>query len=649
MLLIHADDLYIIYLEAAMIFFDLMLCVFLFIQKRDTIVNRRFLQMMYVLTIGTLLDVIVGVGLNHPEIFTPFALRVLRATNGVASTVLGYMALRYVLAFVRTKQDPKTDALLIIPLILCVSIWVTNPFTGIIIDYSKGDVVNAPHGALYMLMYYHYPLFYIALSILCLILYRKRFDRLQRNALLCNLVFIVALSVFQMVFFPYLMITYYVASVAAFTMFFALETPAYDRLLRAMDELMTTRTHAETMRDHALNAQYEKTVFLRDMAQEMRTPVNTIVGMEEVIAKDATQNQIRDYARQMLSSSDRLNAIIQGLSEYIRIETDEVQTKDAPYKVATLLDDICKASYESVRKKGLQFHVTVQGAMKQELEGDEQHLVRIMQILVENAAKYTGEGTVSLIVSGEETKEGGITLNLKVTDTGRGIRADDIPKLFVPFAHIRGTTPEEESGAGFGLLIAKAMTEQMGGTITVTSTPLSGSTFLVSVPQKKCTDAVMPYYDPAAVIAHMDKEATGSADGELEKYRGIFSGRKILVVDDTSVVLTIMSGFLKGTGAMVDVARTGEVCLRMAEKTAYDLILMDHLMPDLDGVSAVEAIRRREEDETFASRGVPVVAITGRSGENLKEFYLSKGFEGYLAKPVRLRPLMDMLCDILLK
>lgn len=642
----HTQDMYIAYLEAAMVIFDLMLCIFLRLQKRDeTAVTRRFTQLLYVLTFGTLLDVVVSMGLNHPDLLPPFIFRVLRATNGITATVLGYMLLRYVLAFVRAKQDVKTEGLIALPLILCIGLWMTNPFTDSIINYRQG--AESMRGPLFMTMHYYYPLIYIALSIACLILYRKRYEKVQRNALLCNLVFIVALYLVQMLLLPYLMITYYVGSVAAFTMFFALETPAYDRVLRAMDALEKTKKNADEMTERARNAEHKKTLFLRDMSQEMRVSVNTIVGMEEMIAKVATQGHIREYARQMSASSDRLNTIIQGIGEYTRIESAEQVVEEAPYEMAALLDGICVASYEEVHKKGLQFHVTVQGQMPSALLGDAERITRVVKILVQNAAKFTEEGTVSLIVSCEEMAERACLLQLKVTDTGRGIRAEDLQKLFVPFAKIGSRT--ENGGAGFGLLIAKVLTEQMKGAIAVTSKPLAGSAFTLSIPQRISNVAWMQPYDPTQLIARLERDATGLADEEMDRFKNIFDGKRILVIDDTSVVLTIMTGFLKGTGAQVDIGRSGSVCLMMAEKTPYDLIILDHLMPELDGVATLHLLREKEAEAGFASKEVPVIVMTANEGENLKEYYLNEGFTGYLAKPVRVRPLMDKLCDILLK
>lgn len=276
-----------------------------------------------------------------------------------------------------------------------------------------------------------------------------------------------------------------------------------------------------------------------------------------------------------------------------------------------------------IREKGLTAKVTCDPNLPRLLYGDEFHLRQILVNLLSNAVKYTPEGGIELNVSGEENY-GILRLDMYVKDTGIGIKEEDLPKLFKKFSRIDLSKNGSIEGTGLGLSITKQLVELMNGTITVESEYGVGSTFTVRIPQKVASST------PIGDI----KQTYLDLRGEYERYHPRFEApeARILIVDDLSINLLVIRKLLESTRMQIDTVTSGRVCLEKICERRYDLILMDHMMPDMDGIETLKAMRTLENS---LNDGVPVIMLTANAMLGAREEYIEAGFVDYLSKPVR--------------
>ena len=625
---------YIAHLEMAMILLDLMLCIFLNVQKKEhTKLNRRYLHLVYILTAGTIIDVITCFILNHEAMVPMLVMRPMRALNGVFAALVCLALFRYMLAFLNINVTLVQRVAGYLPLVFVVALWALNPLTGAILTYREG--ASAIRGPLFMMVHYYLPLFYLLACIAVTFVYRKRVERMQMIAFIMNLVFVVALYLMQMLYIPYLMITYYVGSVAVYTMFFALETPAYDRLIRTMEELEGARATADMSAAQAVMASRSKSIFLTGMSEEIRTPITSIISSDEHILADTTDRKIRRYARDLKEASMHLLGIVDDILVYSKIEAgDEAITEDT-YATRSFLETVTTESYNMVRKKGLQISVTAEMTLPTRLYGDLPHILQIVQNLVSNASKYTDHGAVDISVSMPQVEKDTGILEISVADTGSGIREEDMPILFDSFARVNLREHRTIAGTGLGLTITKRLTDLMHGEITVKSVPHRGSIFTVRIPQKIEDKMYMGSFDANALYDALERSAKALSEESGIAFRGCFRDKRILIIDDTTVNLTLMKNLLKDTGVIVDIGSDGETCLEMAAENDYDLIFIDQMMPVMDGVETFREItQRRERDAAFASKTAPVIAIVTEDTREVRRFLLAQGFAATLVKPV---------------
>ena len=640
---------YIAHLETAMILFDLLLCVFMHLQKRDrTEVNRRFQMLVYILTAGTIIDVLACYAINYEEMVPVLVMRPLRAANGIAAALVCYLLFQYVLSFAQIKVNQVKKIVAVMPLVFCVAFWIMNPINGLILSYPEGS--HAVRGPLFMTAHYYLPLFYILTACAVTIFYHRRYERVQLLALAGNLVFIVLLFLVQMFYVPHLMITYYIGSVGVFTMFFAMETPAYDRLILTMNHLEKARAHADLSAAQAIAANRSKSIFLAGMSREIRTPITSIISLDDLIMQKAHDGRIRKYASDLHDAGVHLLGIVDDILIYSRIEADTEEIVPEPYETRAFLDSICSEVYPATRKKDLSLTISASDTMPERLTGDLPHLMQIVRNLAGNAIKYTEHGGVNINVSMQPAPGEERDLVISVSDTGVGIREEDIPILFDSFTRVNLRKHRTIAGTGLGLAITKQLTKRMGGEITVKSAPQKGSTFTVRLPQKVTDATPIGSYDPSTLYQTLERDIQSEQGAVGAEYAERFGGKRILVIDDTIVNRTLIRSLLQNAGAKADVGTSGSACITLAEKTAYDLILLDHKMPGKDGVETLRELNeRRQREESFASRTTPVVAITDEDSREVQRYLLQQGFAASLIKPVEAAMLFDTVHRVLTK
>lgn len=384
---------------------------------------------------------------------------------------------------------------------------------------------------------------------------------------------------------------------------------------------------ARAAMQQARRANSAKSEFLANMSHEIRTPINAVLGMNEMIIRESTSDRITTYARNVESAGKNLLSIINDILDFSKIEAGKMEIAESDYKLSSVLNDVTNMIVFKARQKDLKFDVKVDENLPDGLYGDEVRVRQVVTNVLNNAVKYTHEGSVSLNVTGEKfTDEDGlahINLVFKISDTGIGIKEEDLPKLFKKFERIDLVQNNTVEGTGLGLSITHNLLNLMNGQIEVASEYGKGSTFIIYLPQKIVSaEPIGNFHDKFDRYVHA-----------MKAYRESFKAPEahVLVVDDTDMNLTVIEGLLSKTEIQLDTASSGAEALNLTKDKKYDLILMDQRMPQMDGTQTLNHIRSQEGG---ANIDTPVICLTADAVSGARNKYLEEGFTDYLSKPV---------------
>ncbi|MBR3835142.1 MAG: response regulator [Lachnospiraceae bacterium] len=389
------------------------------------------------------------------------------------------------------------------------------------------------------------------------------------------------------------------------------------------DELREAKEEAE-------NANKAKSQFLANMSHEIRTPIHGIMGMNEMVLREAQDENVRGYAKNIKHASENLLEIINGILDFSKIEAGRIEIEEGAYLVRGLLNDVVNMVAPIASKKGLEFEVNVDENLPAELYGDVGKIRQVMVNLLNNAVKYTNEGKVTLTVRGHLVNDN-INLKIKIKDTGIGIKEENIEKLFADFERVDTEKNKDIEGTGLGLAIVNRLIQYMGGRIKVTSEYGKGSTFSVCVPQKIIDRRAIGDYKMALEAVEISEEGIRTAGF-------VAPTAKILVVDDHEMNLLVLKNLLKESKAQVTTCGSGKECIELMIKNSYDVVFLDHMMPEMDGIETLEQLIKKN-----LKKDSKIVALTANAIVGVKEMYLSKGFDDYLSKPIDTRNLEKLL------
>lgn len=406
-------------------------------------------------------------------------------------------------------------------------------------------------------------------------------------------------------YFPNIMFENFFFSYMLLIMYFTIENPD----VKMIEQLNIANANA-------LRANQAKSEFLSSMSHEIRTPLNAIVGLASQINenKDCPFSMKEDL-NDILVSSNTLLEIVGNIIDINKIETSKLVIVNVPYSLRTEINTIIKINKLKLENKDITLNINIEDSVPDNLIGDKNHLKQILNNLLTNAIKYTNQGSISIDIS--STNDNNIAnLTIKVSDTGIGIRKENLEKLFTKFERLDTEINSNIEGTGLGLVITKKLVELMNGTIEVSSKYNVGSTFLVKLPQKM-----------------------SSTPSTLEKSNIIKdSSKKILLVDDNKLNIKVAKRLLNSLGYdNIVECYNGEECLEKVKNDTFDIILMDIMMPIMDGPTALKNL------QSLPNFNTPVVAITADALATSKEHYLSLGFNDYLSKPYTKEQLQDML------
>ncbi len=375
----------------------------------------------------------------------------------------------------------------------------------------------------------------------------------------------------------------------------------------------------------AKEANVAKSAFLSNMSHELRTPINAVLGMDEMILRESEDDSIRKYASDIQNAGKSLLGLVNDILDFSKIEAGKMEIIPVDYELSSVINDLINLIRIKAADKKLELIVHVDETTPHLLYGDEIRIKQVITNILTNAVKYTEKGSITLDFGYEWRGDEEIDLTVSVKDTGIGIKEEDLNKLFVAFERIEEKRNRTIEGTGLGMNITQNLLNMMGSRLDVKSVYGQGSEFGFKVRQG------IRSIEPIGNMEETYKRALEGRTAYRESFRA--PDAVILVVDDTEMNLEVIKGLLKQTCIGIDTVTSGFECLKKVRENRYDIIFLDHRMPEMDGIETFEKLNSMDENESKCV-GVPVIALTANAVSGAREEYIRAGFDDYLTKPV---------------
>ena len=621
---------YIIESKIAVLFLSATLCVYLQIIYAGTSAEKRgLLHYCYMTTASSIIDVLTSFILAEGSSFSIQSKYACFIVLQAAHCGIYFMFAQYMACF--GSDTPGKRRMIYVQNVLMgvfFYLQLVGHFTGANFAISQNGTIT--HGAIHWILSYGFTALWALWAWVEIYLYRSAFTKGQLWALAGNLSFCWLLIGVRAKFFPDIPVHFIIVAVNVYYFFFLLETPAYRDLERTLERLRKAKAMADEAKEAAIAADAAKGEFLANMSHEIRTPLTTIMGMDELILRKYEAGPVYEYARDIQSAGNSLLHIINDILDFSKIESGQLELASRNYDLGQVLRNVDNMVKIKAEQKGLQYTTQIDESLPDELFGDRIRVQQIMVNILNNAVKYTKRGSVKFALTGVRGDDPSLlVLHVTVTDTGIGIHAEDIPKLFKSFSRIDAKETHNIEGTGLGLAITGRLIELMGGTVEVTSTYGIGSTFHVVIPQKIVGEKTLRDYGIEASHKKREKRKVLKAPDA-----------KILIVDDNDMNRIVLKSLMKESSVKIDEAESGEECLEKCAVNFYDVILMDYMMPRMDGK---ETLHRLKEMTDAPGSKAKVIVCTANALVGVRAELLSAGFDDFLSKPVNGKELEEML------
>lgn len=377
----------------------------------------------------------------------------------------------------------------------------------------------------------------------------------------------------------------------------------------------------QTLKVNAEKANMAKSEFLARMSHEIRTPISAVLGMNEMVLRESKDTEIKKYSMDIKSSAQALLGIINDILDFSKIESGKLEIIPAEYELNSMLNDLFNMFSLRTQEKGLKFDVIVDSKLPSKLYGDDIRIRQVLSNFLSNAVKYTEKGTVTLELAGR-TEEDNVILHFTVKDTGIGIKQENMSKLFLAFERFDEEKNRNIEGTGLGMNISAQLLKLMGADLKVESVYGKGSSFSFDLRQRILEEEPIGSFQERARKAareHVYQASFTAPEGE------------ILLVDDNRVNRKVFCGLLKQTKVKIKDVGSGKECLEEVAKKHYDMIFLDHMMPEMDGMETMSRMKQLQDNQCMDT---PVVMLTANAIMGAREHYLAEGFDDFLAKPI---------------
>lgn len=383
----------------------------------------------------------------------------------------------------------------------------------------------------------------------------------------------------------------------------------------------------------AKKAEQAKTDFLASMSHEIRTPINSIIGMNEMILRESENLSVKKYAEDVKNAASMLLSLVNDILDTSKIEAGKLTILPVEYSLGDMLLEMYHMTMVRAKQKNLELKLLVDPALPSRYRGDDVRIRQVLINLLTNGVKYTEKGTVTLMVSGEYQNQEAV-LRFSVKDTGYGIRKEHLERIFSRFDRVEDEKNRRIEGTGLGLSVSESLLELMGSHLQVHSQVGEGSEFFFELRQ--------PVVDDVPIGSLNEQTSDGKTWDEGVNFTA--PEAKILLVDDNEMNRRVFVNLLKKTRIQIQEAISGKECLEMVKTQHYDMIFLDHMMPEMDGIETLSRMKGMPE---FSSDNVPMIMLTANAFAGAREEYLKEGFWDFLAKPIFPKQLEDMVLKYL--
>ncbi|MBQ9140889.1 MAG: response regulator [Lachnospiraceae bacterium] len=601
-----------------MIIITLLFCVCWLGIKQKSRENKIFTGTLLAAFVNLCFDIASNYTVNHLETTPPLVNRIVHWLFFISMATLFLLVYKYMVALIEKEVERQLHGRIISCVPYGVVFWLTMLLPLQYIETPQGNYSYGP--AVFAL--YACVAIYIILIIELIIRHQRNISAKNKTAIILGLVFVLSASLFQMII-PAALTSSLGVLLFCLSVYMTVANP---------DAVLVELLKKETARADAANR--AKSDFLAKMSHEIRTPINAVLGMNEMILRESNEAETKKYAHDIKSSASSLLSIINEILDASKIESGKMEIVPDNYEISSMLNDLYNMILVRAKDKELELVFHIDPEIPSEYYGDDIRIRQVLVNLLTNAVKYTTKGTVTLTLTGKREGENAV-LHFSVRDTGIGIKAEDVEKLFAKFQRIEEVRNRHIEGTGLGMNIAMQLLKLMDSELQVQSEYGQGSEFSFDLVQKIVNEEPLGDFQERILrVAKEYKYQTGYIAPEA----------KILVVDDNEMNRKVFKSLLKQTRMQVLEAEGGIACLEMVKQHAFHIIFLDHMMPEMDGIETLHALREQK-----LCGDIPVIMLTANAVVGAKEQYLKEGFHDFLTKPIMPDKLDGMILQYLPK